>query len=309
MAPAIYPITPGFAAEVGDVDLARPLSSEDEAAIKRAFWTYAVLVFPDQQLDADQHLAFARRFGSLEVALQVARTDERNLRLRPELVDPSNLDADDGITTKNSRLRMNQLANRLWHTDSSFRNVPAQASLLYSRTIAPVGGHTEFADLRAAWDALPAATQHRVESLVVEHWFMTSRAKVGFHDFTPEERADLPPVKQRLVRTIAESGRRSLYLASHAERVIGLDKHESCRLLTELNAHATQRQFVYTHRWRPYDLVVWDNRCTMHRGTEFDDLRWKRDIRRATVADIGNTCEIEPAVADQARRAAVEART
>ena len=308
MAPTICPITPGFAAEVGDVDLSKPLSSEDEAAIKRAFWTYAVLVFPDQQLDADQHLAFARRFGPLEVALQVGRTGERNLRLRPELVDPSNLDADDGITARNSRLRMTQLANRLWHTDSSFRNVPAQASLLYSRSVAPVGGHTEFADLRAAWDAFPEEMQRRLQSLVVEHWFMTSRAKVGFNDFTPEERADLPPVKQLLVRTIAESGRRSLYLASHAERILGLDEKESRKLLEELTAHATQRQFVYTHRWRPYDLVIWDNRCTMHRGTEFDDLRWKRDIRRATVSDIGNTCDIEPAMVDRARRVAAEVR-
>ena len=163
MGPTICPIMPSFAADVGDVDLSKPLSSDAEAAIKRAFWTYAVLVFPDQQLDADQHLAFARRFGPLEMALQIGRTGDRNLRLRPELVDPSDLDADNGITAKDSRLWMTQLANRLWHTDSSFRKMPAQASLLYSRSVAPIGGHTEFADLRAAWDALPAAMQLRVD--------------------------------------------------------------------------------------------------------------------------------------------------
>jgi alpha-ketoglutarate-dependent 2,4-dichlorophenoxyacetate dioxygenase len=190
---------------------------------------------------------------------------------------------------------MTQLANRLWHTDSSFRHVPAQASLLYARTVAPIGGHTEFADLRAAWDALPEATRRRIGALVVEHWFMTSRAKVGFSQFTDDERADLPPVQQLLVRTISENGRRSLYLASHAERVLGVPAEESRRLLDELTAHATQRQFVYTHRWRPHDLVIWDNRCTMHRGTDFDDLRWKRDVQRATVSDTGNTREIERA--------------
>lgn len=296
----LYPVTPDFAAEVGDVDLSESLSHEDEAAIKAAFWTYAVLIFPDQRLDAEQHLAFARRFGPLETALQVARTGDDNLRTRAELVDPSNLDADDRISAAGSRLRMNQLANRLWHTDSSFRHVPAQASLLYSRTVAPVGGHTEFADLRAAHDALPAATRQRIAELEVEHWFMTSRAKVGLTQFTEAERIDLPPVRQRLVRTIAESGRRSLYLASHAERVLDVTPEESRRLLEELTTHATQRQFVYTHRWRPFDLVLWDNRCTMHRGTAFDDLRWKRDLQRATVSDAGNTRELEVAIAARA---------
>jgi alpha-ketoglutarate-dependent 2,4-dichlorophenoxyacetate dioxygenase len=293
----LYPISDGFAAEVGDVDLARPLSPDDDAAIKAAFWKYAVLVFPDQRLDAEQHIEFARRFGSLEVALQVGRTTDNNLRMRPELVDPSNLDANNEISAADSRLRMTQLANRLWHTDSSFRHVAAQASLLYSRTVAPIGGHTEFADLRAAFDALPTSTRARIEKLVVEHWFMTSRAKVGFSQFTDAERADLPPVQHLLVRTIPETGRRSLYLASHAERVLGVSPEESRRLLEELTAHATQRQFVYTHRWRPNDLVIWDNRCTMHRGTDFDDLRWKRDLQRATVSDVANTREIEARLA------------
>lgn len=304
MAITLYPITESFAAEVGDVDLSKSLSPEEEAAIKAAFWKYAVLVFPDQHLDADQHVAFARRFGPLEVALQVGRTTEGNLRLPPELVDPSNLDADSSISGAASRLRMTQLANRLWHTDSSFRHVAAQASLLYSRTVAPVGGHTEFADLRAAWDTLPEATRARIAPLIVEHWFMTSRAKIGFTQFTEAERNSLPPVEQLLVRTIPESGRRSLYLASHATRVLGLPENESRRLLEDMTAHATQRQFVYTHRWRPFDLVIWDNRCTMHRGTQFDDLRWKRDIQRATVSDTGNTRDIEASLGARTPRPA-----
>lgn len=309
MAVAIYPITPGFAAEIGDVDLSRPLSPDDVTTIKDALWKYAVLVFPAQVLTADQHIEFAKFFGPLEVARQIGRTGENNTRMRAELADPSNLDYNNEISAKNSRLRMTQLANRLWHTDSSFRHVPAQASLLYSRAIAPIGGHTEFADMRAGYDALPADTRGRIDDLLVEHWFMTSRAKVGFHDFTEEERADLPPVQQRLVRTIAETGRRSLYLASHAERVLGTTDNESRRLLEELTAHATQRQFVYTHRWRANDLVIWDNRCTMHRGTDFDDLRWKRDLQRATVSDAGNTCDLEPLAAVAPRRPAGAVRS
>lgn len=291
---SIYPITENFAAEIGDVDLAQPLPPEDAQTIKDAFWKYSVLVFPAQELTQDQHIEFARVFGPLEVARQIGRTDNNNLRMRPELADPSNLDYNNKISDKNSRLRIAQMANRLWHTDSSFRHLPAQASLLYSRQVAPIGGHTEFADLRAAYDALPADKRRQIDSLLVEHWFMTSRAKVGFTQFTEEERTELPPVLQRLVRTIPESGRKSLYLASHAERVIDLSEDGSRRLLDELTAHATQRQFVYTHRWRANDLVAWDNRCTMHRGTEFDDLRWKRELQRATVSDSANTCEMEP---------------
>lgn len=289
---SIYPVTLNFAVEIGDVDLSRPLPPEDLAAIKAAFWRYAVLVFPGQHLTVEQHLDFARLFGPLESAKQVGRTDDENQFARNGYVDPSNLDENNEIVGGNTRLRMVQLGNRLWHTDSSFRYVPAQASLLYARSVAPIGGHTEFADMRAAWDALPPARQKQIEKLMVEHWFITSRAKIGFTEFTEEERAELPPVVQMLVRAIPESARRSLYLASHAGRVIGLSDEESKRLIDELMVHATQRQFVYTHRWRVSDLVVWDNRCTMHRGTEFDDLRWKRDIKRATVSDVGNTCEL-----------------
>ena len=167
--------------------------------------------------------------------------------------------------------------------------MPARASLLYARAVAPIGGHTEFADMRAAWDALPEATRKRIDGLTVEHSIFHSRAKIGFTDYTERERASLPPARQVLVRTIPETGRRSLYTASHAIRVIGLPDDESTRLLDELMAHATQRQFVYTHRWRLHDLVMWDNRCTMHRGTDYDERRWKRDMQRATVSDTGNT--------------------
>jgi alpha-ketoglutarate-dependent 2,4-dichlorophenoxyacetate dioxygenase len=186
---------------------------------------------------------------------------------------------------------MFQLANRIWHTDSSFKHLPAYASMLYARSIPPVGGHTEFADERAAYDALPDDAKRRLDGLVAEHSIFNSRARLGYTNFSDEERRGLPQVPQVLVRTLADTGRKSLYLASHAGRIFGMGEAEGRALIDELVAHATQRQFVYTHRWRVNDLVIWDNRCTMHRGTEFDDLRWKRDVQRATVSDVANTCE------------------
>jgi alpha-ketoglutarate-dependent 2,4-dichlorophenoxyacetate dioxygenase len=290
MAITVCPVTQSFAAEIGDVDLAKPLAPDDLAAIKDAFATYAVLIFPEQQLSQDQHLDFARNFGPLETTIAVFRKDAK-LRLPPQLSDVSNLSPDNEVWGADTRQRMFQMGNRLWHTDSSFKRLPARASLLYARSIAPVGGHTEFADERAAYDALPDATRRRLDRLVAEHSIFTSRARLGYTDFSDEERQSMPPVPQVLVRTIPESGRKSLYLASHAGRIFGLPDAEGRALIEELIAHATQRQFVYTHRWRVRDLVIWDNRSTMHRGTDFDDLRWKRDVQRATVSDVANTCE------------------
>jgi len=288
----ISAMTPGFAAEVGDVDLARPLQPTAVDAIKQAFWDYAVLIFPGQVLSEQQHLAFAQYIGPLETSIFALNVGEK-LRVPPELADVSNLDTQNKIWRETSRVRMLQLGNRLWHTDSSFKYLPARASLLYARAIAPIGGHTEFADLRAAYDALTADKKHLLSGLVAEHALAYSRARVGFTDFTEAERTNLPPVPQRVVRTLPENGRKSLYLASHAGRIRGMAEEQGRALLDELITHATQRQFVYTHRWRAQDLVMWDDRCTMHRGTAFDDLRWVRDMQRATVSDIANTCEQE----------------
>ncbi len=285
----VAPITERFAAEIGDVDLARPLSAEDAAAVKQAFWTYAVLIFTEQKLLAEQHLEFAKLFGPLEIAMGVY--GDGPMRTRPEIADVSNLNLKNEIWGEQSRLRMFQLGNRLWHTDSSFKHLPALCSLLYARSIPPIGGHTEFADQRAAYDALPEATQRRLDGVVALHCIAYSRARMGFSEFTEVERKNLPPVPQMLVRTIPESRRKSLYLASHVGRVRGMGEAEGKSLIDELIAHTTQRQFVYTHRWRVGDLVMWDNRCTMHRGLAFDDLRYERDMQRATVSDIANTCE------------------
>ena len=292
MAIAVCPVTSGFVAEIGDVNLSTTLEPADLLAVKEAFATYAVLIFPDQHLSQDQHLDFARNFGPLETTIALFRKDAK-LRVRKEFADVSNLDADSKVWGENSRRRMFELGNRLWHTDSSFKRLPARASLLYARSIPPVGGHTEFADERAAYDALPEDMKRRLHRLVAEHSIFNSRARLGFTEFSDEERKAMPPVPQAVVRVIPESGRKSLYLASHAGRIFGMPEPEGRALIDGLIAHATQRQFVYTHRWRVHDLVIWDNRCTMHRGTAFDDLRWQRDVQRATASDIANSCEQE----------------
>jgi alpha-ketoglutarate-dependent 2,4-dichlorophenoxyacetate dioxygenase len=288
----IYPITESFAAEVGDVDLSRELNASDVALIKEAFATYAVLIFPDQHLSQDQHLDFARHFGPLETTISVYRKDQ-SLRVREEFADVSNLDDRNEVWGRESRHRMFQLGNRLWHTDSSFKRLPARASLLYARAIPQLGGHTEFADGRAAYDGLSDELKRRLAGLIAEHSIFNSRARLGFTDFSEEERRELPPVPQLVVRTLPETGRKTLYVASHAGRIFGLPLEEGRTLIDELIAHATQRQFVYTHRWRIHDLVMWDDRCTMHRGSAFDDLRFKRDMQRATVSDVANSCEQE----------------
>src|SRR3974390_2566389 len=214
MATSVCPVTPGFVAEVGDVDLSQPIAAPDLLAIKEAFAQYAVLVFPNQHLSADQHLDFARLFGPLETTIAIYRGEAR-LRLRKEFADVSNLDHNNKLWGKESRLRLFQLGNRLWHTDSSFKRLPALASLLYARSIPPVGGHTEFADERAAYDALSDDMKRRLASLVAEHSIFNSRARLGFSNFNDEERRAMPPVAQVIVRTIPDSGRKSLYLASH----------------------------------------------------------------------------------------------
>lgn len=286
----VQPVTPGFVAEIGDLDLSQPLSAEEFSAVQQAFWQYAVLVFPQQSLTTDQQLAFSERWGPVE--------NERTLdpkatptRYSGAFSDISNLNAAGEIWGEDSRQRMYKAGNKLWHTDSSFKRLPSLCSLLYAETVVPIGGHTEFADQRAAYDALPAAMKKQLEGLIAEHWIATSRRRSGFHEFNEDERRRLPPVPQMLVRMIPQSRRRSLFVASHAGRIWGMPDDEGRALIDELIAHVTQRQFVYTHRWRPQELVMWDNRCTMHRGTDFDDLRWVRVMRRVTISDVANSCE------------------
>jgi alpha-ketoglutarate-dependent 2,4-dichlorophenoxyacetate dioxygenase len=280
----IYPLAGEFAAEIGDVDLRSEPAPEILEAIRAAFARYAVLVFPQQQLDSQQHLAFASHFGPLERTVDMAMKRSQG-RVDQKLADLANIDANGAVWQADSRRRAFERGNRLWHTDSSFNSPSGYMSMLYARSIPPVGGNTEYTDLRAAWDTLPAPLQSRVRGLWAEHSILHSRRRIGIREFTPEEAEAFAPVRRPLVRVIPESGRTSLYLAAHIGRIEGLGEGESSELFETLTAHATLPQFRYAHRWRVGDLVMWDNRCTMHRGMPFDDLRWPRDMQRATTSD------------------------
>jgi alpha-ketoglutarate-dependent 2,4-dichlorophenoxyacetate dioxygenase len=276
-------ITPGFAGEVADVDITRPLSREDIAAIEAGMDRHAVLVFHDQRLTDDSQRTFTRNFGVLEAAPggHIATAAERRLPL--DMQDASNLDKDQKPLARDDRRRMFNLGNRLWHSDSSYRAVPAKYSLLSGRIVVERGGHTEFADMRAAYDALDDATKAEIEDLVCEHSLMFSRGALGFSELSDQERAMFRPVRQRLVRTHPVSGRKSLFLSAHAGGIVGWPVPEARAFLRDLVEHATQPELVYSHRWRQWDLVIWDNRQTMHRVTRFDETQ-VRDMRRTTVA-------------------------
>ena len=249
---------------------------------------YAVLVFRDQAIDDDQQLAFTLNFGKIENAEGGNITKQSELRLKDGMVDVSNLDKDGKPLARSDRRRMFNLGNRLWHSDSSFRATPAKYSILSGRLIANDGGNTEFADMRAAYDMLNDATRAEIEDMVCEHSLIYSRGSMGFADLTDDEKAMFKPVRQRLVRTHPVTGRKSLYLSSHIGTIIGWQMPEARDFLRDLTETATQRELVYVHRWRPNDLVVWDNRQTMHRVRRFDESK-PRDVRRTTVAGDGPT--------------------
>jgi len=281
-------IGPCFAAEVEGVDLTRPLSAEEVAAIHAGMDRYAVLVFHDQKLDDEQQLAFTRSLGELEHAIGTSLRAPDEYRLPTTFADVSNLDRDHRVFARDDRRRLFALGNRLWHSDSSFKAIPAKYSLLHARSVPSKGGNTEFAYMVAAYDALDAETRAEIEDLICEHSQIFSRQQLGFTDFTDEERARFAPVRQRLVRTHPVTGRKSLYLASHAGGIVGWPVPEARAFLRDLVEHATQRQFVYAHRWRVHDLVMWDNRQTMHRARPFP-AHEPRDMRRTTLAGDGPT--------------------
>src|SRR3954471_5295546 len=246
---------PIFAAEAAGVELSTNLPETTVAEVRAAIDQYAGLVFPDQRLDDESQLAFARRFGPIEPPQ--AYSGARRLK-HAEFADVSNLDADNRPRPPGDRRRMNALGNRLWHTDASFRHVPGALSMLYAHKIpapSPKGdGETEFADMRAAYDALPQATKEIVDPLVAEHSIFHSRAQIGFIEFTDEERAAMPPVRQRLVRRCSGSGRKNVYLASHASHIVDWPVPDGMLLLRELIEHATRPEFIYRHHWRAGDL-------------------------------------------------------
>jgi alpha-ketoglutarate-dependent 2,4-dichlorophenoxyacetate dioxygenase len=220
------------------------------------------------------------------------------------LADISNLDASNKLRARDDHRRLDALANQLWHSDASFREVPGALSMLFAHVVPPAGGETEFADLRAAHDALPAETKARIDSLIAEHSIFHSRGLLGHTDYTEAERAALPTVRHKLVRTHPGSKRKTLYMGSHASHILGWPMPDGRLLLRDLMEHATQREFVHRHHWRVGDLVIWDNRCTLHRGRSYDDAKHPRDLRRVTTKDPVSPIEVGEALAQAGRATA-----
>lgn len=293
MSLSIDPLHPTIGGEVSGIDCRAPLSADEVAAVEAGMDRYAVLVFRDQNLSDAQQLAFTRHFGELESYNTPGHIRKRaESRLGPGMADFSNLDRDGKIMSAEDRVWFFKLGDRLWHSDSSFRPVPAKYSLLSGRILPSWGANTEFADMRAAYDALDARTRAEVEDLVCLHSLIYSREAIGFTDLTQEEIAAFRPVRQRLVRTHPVTGRRSLFLSSHAGAIEGWTVPEARMFLRDLTEFATEPRFVYSHEWRPFDLVMWDNRTTMHRARRFDRNE-VRDVRRTTLA--GDVATIEQA--------------
>ncbi len=274
---------PLFAASVSGVDLTNALSDETRCAIQAALDRYGVLVFPGVPLSEDQQADFAENFGQLERSNFIMKV---KARIGGRLADISNIDENDRVFGKDDRRRMFSLGNQLWHTDSSFKQIPAKYSMLHAHVVTPEGGETQVVDTRAAYETLPQKMKDRIEGLVAEHSIFTSRAKLGFTDFTEEERASLPPVARPLVREHRESGRKALYLASHISHIRDMNVPDGKMLVRELIEHATQKEFIYELKWQVGDLMIWDNRCTLHRGRPYDDTLHRRDLRRATLEDL-----------------------
>lgn len=287
MSIAIKPATENFVGEVSGVDLGEPLARGDVEAIEAGMVRFAVLIFRGQILTDEQQVAFSRNFGEIELAIggNVTKPEER--RLAVELADVSNLAETNEILAPDDRRGLFNLGNQLWHSDSSYRTVPAKYSLLSARKIPKTGGNTEFADMRAAYDALDDETKEEIETLICEHSLLHSRSTLGFTDFTEAELDTFAPVRQRLVRTHPVTGRKSLFLSSHAGSIEGWLMPEARALLRDLTEHATQPAFVYVHEWRQHDLIIWDNRQTMHRVRRFRWTKEVRDMRRTTIQGDG----------------------
>ena len=291
MAIEIRQVNPHFAAEIGGIDVSKGVDRPTIDAISEAIDRYAVLVVHDQHLDDTQLRDFASNFGALEIGRAAARGGRRRLAHR-EIGDISNLDEDGRLRQRDDQRRLDSLGNRLWHTDASYMPVPVVLGMLHAVAVPPAGalggGETEFADMRAAYDALPEVMKTTIDGLVAEHDIFWSRGQIGFTEFPPGEREMYPPSRQRLVRRHPSSRRKTLYLSAHASHIVGWPVPEGRLLLFDLNTHATRPEFVYSHKWRVGDLVIWDNRCTMHRGRPHDDS-YPRDLRRATTLDVGST--------------------
>ncbi len=284
---SITQVHPLFVGEVSGVDLREPLSKDDVAAIEAGMDKYALLIFRDQDLSDEQQIAFSRNFGEIENKKGGnIRTEER---VNQQINDVSNLDNNNKPFDRTDRRRYFNLGNHLWHSDSSFRAIPAKYSLLSARKIPTAGGNTEFADMRAAYDALDDRMKAKIDGLVCEHSQIYSRGKLGF-TFNDEELQLMKPVRQAMVRVHPVTGRKSLYMSSHAGTIVGWPEPEARLFLLNMLEFATDRKFVYAHQWRLNDLVMWDNRQTVHRARDYDESQ-PRDMRRTTVAGDAMTAE------------------
>jgi alpha-ketoglutarate-dependent 2,4-dichlorophenoxyacetate dioxygenase len=292
----VSPLGTDFAAEVSGVDCTKPLSPEQVAAIDDGMNRYAVLVLRDQKLTDEEQLRFTLHFGEIEASNTFRagrihfRTVDEARPLATGIGDFSNIDGAGNPLPPVSRAYLFKLADRLWHSDSSFKPVPAKYSLLSGRAIPSWGGETEFADMRAAYDALDDRTKAEIEDLVCHHSNMYSREKIGFTELNDEERTDFKPVRQRLVRRHPVTGRKSLFLSAHAGAIEGMSIPDARMLLHDLTEFATKERFVYSHKWRLNDLVMWDNQATMHRGRKFDPAE-PRDMRQTRLAGPAVTIE------------------
>jgi alpha-ketoglutarate-dependent 2,4-dichlorophenoxyacetate dioxygenase len=280
----IRKLHPTFGGEVGPIDL-RKVGARDLEAIRAAMDEYAVLVFHDQPLTDEEQVELARKLDGELHTRTGTNAMQRNRFGIDALSDISNVDAEGQLLDANDRRRLQALANRLWHTDASFQDPPGRYSMLSARVVPPVAADTQFADMRAAYDALPEARKAGLEGLVVHHSIAYSRATLGF-EFSEEEKKTLQGAYHPLVRSLPGTGRKSLYLASHAAMIVGWPVPEGRMLIRGLIEHATQPQLVFSHAWRVGDLVIWDNRTTMHRATSFDDKTHIRDMRRVTTLDV-----------------------
>jgi alpha-ketoglutarate-dependent 2,4-dichlorophenoxyacetate dioxygenase len=281
---------PTLFAEIGGVDLTQPITPGLFAEIDRAFNEHAVLLFRDQPITDAQQVAFSEFFGPVFTATKYAWRNE-TARLRPEMADISNIDHTGALLAADDQRRFHSRANQLWHTDNTFKHIPARCSLLSAREIPTEGGNTQFADMRAAHDALSETRKREIDGLIVEHSIQWSRRRMGFTDFSETARDGFPPVHQVLVRRHPGTGGKALYLASHASHVVGWPEDRGRTLLDELTEFATQPAFVYEHSRREGDLIVWDNRCTMHRALPYDDINQRRVLHRTTVSDEVNSVE------------------
>jgi alpha-ketoglutarate-dependent 2,4-dichlorophenoxyacetate dioxygenase len=285
MALTFRKLHPHFVAEVSPVDLRRVHDPETLAAIRGGMDEYAVLVFRDQPFTDAEQLDFAQRLdGMLHTKLGISALQKNRLG-NEALGDISNLDENGEIMKSDNRRRMYGLGNRLWHTDASFQDPAGRYSMLSAKVVPPVDADTEYADMRAAYDTLPEEEKARLEGLRVHHSIAYSRQTLGF-EFSESEQDALKGAIHPLIRTIPRSKRRSLYVASHASRIIDWPVPEGRLLLRELIEHATRPEFVYRHQWRVGDLVIWDNRATMHRARPFDDAKYRRELRRVTTLDV-----------------------